>query len=73
MFSTKFKILIVDDDPKFVDDLIFLLQNDFPCTGVGSGEEALALMAKRDFDALLLDIGLGSGMDGFEVMRQMRR
>ena len=73
MVPIKLKILIVDDDPKFVDDLTFLLQDDFSCTGIHSGEEALTLMAKRNFDAIFLDIGLGSGMDGFEVMEQMRK
>lgn len=37
----------------------------------GDGEEALAMVAERDYDVVLLDIHL-PGMDGYEVARRIR-
>jgi len=65
---SKRRLLIIDDDEDFVDDLRLLLQADFNCLGVNSGQEGLTLMNQKDFDAVLLDIDLGSGIDGLEVL-----
>ena len=66
------KILIVDDNKKFIDDLSLLLDSSYECFAAFTGEEGLATLVKRNFDLLLLDIDLGDGMDGFDVMDSMR-
>jgi len=42
------------------------------CTVVGSGREALEAHAKREFDVILLDIGMPE-MDGVETLRTLHR
>ena len=38
-----------------------------------SGEEALALMAAETFDVVLSDMGMGSGMNGWELVSVIKR
>lgn len=67
------KILIVEDD-KFLRDLIEgkLIKEGFE-TGVAiDGEGGLETIDKEKFDLILLDILL-PGIDGFEVMRRMKK
>jgi len=66
------KILIIDDDKTFVDDLILMLKKDYDCQGVFSGENGLSQLEQKNFDLTLLDIGLGSGMNGFEFLSKMK-
>jgi len=65
-------ILIVDDEPLNVD----LLEQELEGTGLrtiaaGSGEEALALAAKRLPDLILLDVRM-RGLDGYETCRRLK-
>ncbi|AWW38247.1 histidine kinase [Streptomyces sp. AS58] len=60
-------VLIVDDDPGFRAAARALLEADgeFTAAEAGSGAEAVAAVARRRPDAVLLDVGL-SPDDGFE-------
>jgi signal transduction histidine kinase/HAMP domain-containing protein len=66
------RVLIVDDEPD-VAALIAgqLAPLDVRATIVTDGEEALAQLRSGQYDAITLDI-LMPGMDGFEVLRQIR-
>lgn len=70
---SKPRILIIDDNKEFLDDLSLLLENDFNCTGCSSAEVGLKLLDQRSFDAVLLDIELGPGMDGFEFLTKIKK
>lgn len=61
-------ILLVDDEPRFAESLqqILRIQN-YPSTIALSGEEALGLLERRDFDLVLLDIDLPQ-MSGVETL-----
>jgi two-component system KDP operon response regulator KdpE len=68
------RILVVDDEPDVVEALRigFALQwRDIEVLGAGDGETALRLVEEERPDIVLLDIGL-PGMDGYEVLRQVR-
>jgi two-component system KDP operon response regulator KdpE len=68
------RILVVDDEPDVVEALRigFALQwRDIEVLGAGDGETALRLVEEQRPDIVLLDIGL-PGMDGYEVLRQVR-
>ena len=67
------KILIIDDNGIFVDNLSFLLQNDFDCSGVYTAEDGISILSENHFDVILLDIKLGSGLDGIEFLEEMRK
>jgi DNA-binding response OmpR family regulator len=66
------RILIAEDEERIVS----FLEKGFRASGfttmaVGTGPEALLLARDRDFDLLVLDLGL-PGLDGQEVLRQLR-
>lgn len=65
-------ILIADDD--VVIRLMFAraLGVVGECESVGTGEDAVELLSKRRFDAVILDLNMPGG-DGFSVLSEMRR
>ena len=68
------KILVVDDEPDVVESvrLGFTLQwRDVDVLGAGEGEAALDIVEREHPDIVLLDVGL-PGIDGYEVLRQIR-
>ncbi|MEW6744539.1 MAG: sigma-54 dependent transcriptional regulator [Planctomycetota bacterium] len=69
--NRKHCLLIVDDDPQFLKTASLVLSEKFSCHEAPSGEEAI----RRDLsgiDAVLLDIELGRGMDGFQTLEALR-
>jgi two-component system, OmpR family, copper resistance phosphate regulon response regulator CusR len=67
------KILIAEDESRIASFLEKGLRANGMSTEVaGDGEEALRLASSGTFDLLILDIGL-PGIDGFEVLRELRR
>ncbi len=67
------KILVVDDEPSIVSTLKAYLEQEGYTTDIASNGPA-ALRAARAFtpDLIVLDVML-PGMDGFEVLQQVRR
>ena len=69
-----FSILVVDDEEDFVETMVNRLKKrTIDAVGVLSGEEALELMGKREFDVVILDIKMPGGMDGIETLREMKK
>jgi signal transduction histidine kinase len=66
------RVLVVDDEREIAELIAGQLSPlDVQTTIAGSGERALELLRSEHFDALTLDI-LMPGMDGFEVLREIR-
>ncbi len=66
------RILLVDDNLDAAETLALLLEvSGHEIQTAGSSEEALALAAERDFDAIFLDIGLPV-LDGYAVVQRLR-
>jgi two-component system, OmpR family, response regulator len=64
--------LLIEDDRKLASLLIeFLQQHGVSTMVAGDGTEALALLANRRFDILLVDLTL-PGMDGLTLTRRIR-
>lgn len=71
MSKSRIRILLVEDDELFRLGLSTRLsqETDFQVVAeVGDGEAAITLVRDRDFDLILLDIGL-PGLGGIEVCR----
>jgi len=68
------RVLLVDDDVRNLLALTPLLEQwELDVMAAGDGEEALdTLAAAGPFDVLLIDIMM-PGMDGYEVIRQLRK
>ena len=66
------KILIVDDEPKIIVPVQFLMeQNGYDVMIAFSGEEAMEIIDENKIDLILLDIMLPV-IDGFEVCQRVR-
>lgn len=66
-------LLLVDDCEDTRDLIQYILETEGAEVDVaGAGREALQKMAKRSFDAILLDIQM-PGMDGYETIAEMHK
>ncbi len=67
------KVLLVDDEPKLLDGLRRQLSGRFDLTCATSGADALdQVEAKGPFAVVVSDVNM-PGMDGIELMRELRR
>jgi DNA-binding response OmpR family regulator len=67
------KVLLVDDEVEFTSSLEKVLKRrGFDVTVAAEGLTALPLIAKEQFDVVLLDIKM-PGMDGIQVLREIKR
>lgn len=68
------KTLLIADDNKQILDVLkeYARKNDYEPYTAQTGTQALDEFAKREYDAVLLDVMMPE-MDGFEVCRQIRR
>jgi PAS domain S-box-containing protein len=69
----KFAVLVVDDSEDTTEMLAQVLKmSGANVSSATSGDEALRIMAEREFDIILSDISM-PGMDGFEFLRSLRQ
>lgn len=66
-------VLIVEDDPRTAGDLQRFLEPEFPCVVARNAAEAAARAREGEIAAALVDLDLGRGPDGFDVIRELRR
>ncbi len=71
--KAKSKVLVVEDN--FIAQTVaktLLSGMDCHVDVASSGVDALALYEQNDYDLIFMDIGLGEGMDGYEVTHHIR-
>jgi PAS domain S-box-containing protein len=67
------RILVVDDEPALVTMLARILGSDgHQVTVATSGEEALAILANATADVIISDLGMGAGMNGWDLAAAVR-
>ncbi len=72
MSEKKIKLLIVDDEEKFLESIAKRLQmRDFEVTTATRGAEAVEIARKEKFDLALLDLKM-PGMDGKQVLQILK-
>lgn len=70
--GTCHRILLVDDDAKIRQMCrITLLDDDIECEEAPDGKKALAMLAEKPFDLVLLDVMM-PGISGLEVCKRIR-
>jgi HD-like signal output (HDOD) protein len=68
------KILFVDDEPNVLEGLermLFPMRREWHCKFVGTGHEALDVMASEPFDVIVTDMRM-PGMDGAALLTEVR-
>ena len=65
-------VLIIDDDRYFVGDFSALTVDVFDLTCAFSGEEGLKKLKTTKPDVVLLDLRLGKGINGMQVLKRIR-
>ena len=66
-------VLLIDDDAVFLSDVAVCLEGKFNVVTAQSGAEGLSLLSSHRFEAILLDLHLGTKPDGFETLREIKR
>lgn len=67
-----YKILVVDDEAPVRDLFEDLFKKEgYSVKSVATGEESLELVAKEDFDVVLMDIKL-TGISGLEALKKIK-
>lgn len=73
MNSAKPKLLVIDDEPDFLETIVKrLLKRQIDATGVDSGKEALRVLDEQSFDVVILDVRM-PGMDGIETLKEIKK
>jgi len=66
-------VLIVDDEPNMLRTLADILEDEgFEVSTAASGEEAVAMCAKKEYGVVLMDVRM-PGIDGMEAFRRIRK
>ena len=68
--KTRYRVLIVDDEPTNIKILSNILQDDYDISAATNGQDALKIAAELQPKIILLDI-LMPGMTGDEVCKQL--
>src|SRR6202035_4602712 len=67
------RILMVDDEPMMTKAVAPMLKpSGHLVTVAGSGEEALQKLAEQTFDVVVSDVGMGTGMNGWDLAEEVR-
>jgi CheY-like chemotaxis protein len=65
-------ILVVDDDPDFVEVVRTILKKDYEIMTAANGKQALEQMRKHKPNLVLLDVMMSYVLDGLDVTETMR-
>lgn len=67
------KILLVDDEKVFTENITRLLNNrGYDVTAVDRGEDALKLIEKEKYDVVILDLKM-PGIDGIVTLKEIKK
>lgn len=68
------KLLMIDDDPDFVDGIRSILVGaEYEVDVAYNPKDGLRALEKKGYDLLLLDIMMGRGAEGVMVARKLRK
>jgi CheY-like chemotaxis protein len=68
------RILVVDDDPDFVEIMRTILEsNDYQVVTASNGQQALSQVKAQRPDLMILDIMMSTVLDGLDVSEQLAK
>ena len=68
----KGKILVVDDDPDFVEYMRTVLEsNDYRVVSAGNSEQGMLALVREKPDLVVLDVIMSSVLDGLSMSQRM--
>jgi two-component system, cell cycle response regulator DivK len=67
------QILLVEDDPITNEVIQFYLKNDYLVDVAVTEQQALGFIKSKKYFAVLLDINLGRGGNGLNVLKEIRK
>ncbi|HOH47290.1 MAG TPA: response regulator, partial [Candidatus Cloacimonadota bacterium] len=68
------RVLVVDDDDIILSIISnILIRNGYQVDKCHSGEEALEKVDQGEFDLVLLDVHMGSGLDGYDTCQLIQQ
>jgi len=67
----KQKLLIIDDDKQFIDNLVFFFANDFNCIYANKANEGIEIAKNENPDIILLDLILKDKINGLGVLKKL--
>ena len=68
------RVLVVDDEPMMTTAVVRMLRPSGHVVSVAaSGEEALERLAEQAFDVVISDMGMGPGMNGWDLADEVKR
>ncbi len=71
--ETSTKILVVDNDATTLTYVNFILNKYFTIHTAEDGETAIKLASENSYNLILMDIGLGKGINGIEATQEIRK
>ena len=70
--ETKKSVLLVEDDEINRDFTMAVLSKYYNVEYAADGSEAIDKVMIKKYDIILMDINLGKGMDGIDIVRKIR-
>ena len=65
-------VLILDDDKRFLEEFGVLMEGSFNILSSLSEAEALDILARKKVDVMLLELALGDGRNGMEILKRVK-
>jgi PAS domain S-box-containing protein len=69
----KYKVLYVEDDAIALQYITIVLKSLYDIETTLTAKSALDLINKNQYDVVMLDINLGRGMDGVQLMQEIKK
>jgi two-component system alkaline phosphatase synthesis response regulator PhoP len=70
--GTKKRLLIIDDDPDFVEGIVSILEKaDYEIDAKYNPDEGFQALKSGSYDLLLLDVLMGRGAEGIMIARKI--
>ena len=68
-----YQVLVIDDEERFTEEMVeFLENNNFNAHAANTAQEGLNFLSKHPVDLLILDVRLDSGVNGIDLLKQIK-